>query len=51
MNKDYKTEILTPEDMKILEEIKKHKFLYAALKDEPEYLLNKIDKVMRAFYS
>jgi hypothetical protein len=48
---DYMTEIPTPDDLKILEEIKKHKSLYLALKDQPEHLVNKIDKVLKAFYS
>jgi hypothetical protein len=50
-NTDYKTEIPTPEELKILEELRKHKFLYAILKDNPEYSLKKINRVMGAFYS
>jgi hypothetical protein len=48
---DYKTEIPTPEDLKMLEELKKYPNLYKAIKQQPEYLLNKINKVIKAFYS
>jgi hypothetical protein len=48
---DYKTEIPTPEDIKILEELKKYPNLYAALKSDPEHLIEKIYKVIKAFYS
>lgn len=41
----------TPEDTKILEEIKKYPNLYEALKEQPEYLMDKIYKVIKAFYS
>jgi hypothetical protein len=48
---DYKTKILTLEDLKILEELKKYPNLYEAIKQQPEYLLDKINKVIKAFYS
>jgi hypothetical protein len=47
---DYKTDIPTPEDMRILEELKKYPNLYAALKQQPD-LLDRINKVIKAFYS
>jgi hypothetical protein len=48
---NYKTEIPTPEDLKILEELKKYPNLYEAIKQQPEHLMDKIDKVIKAFYS
>jgi hypothetical protein len=48
---DYKQDIPTPEDLKILEELKKYPNLYAAIKEQPEYLMNQIYKVIKAFYS
>jgi hypothetical protein len=48
---DYKQDIPTPEDLKILEELKKYPNLYNAIKEQPEYLMDKIYKVIKAFYS
>jgi hypothetical protein len=48
---DYKQEIPTAADIKILEELKKYPNLHAALKQQPVFLLDKINKVIKAFYS
>lgn len=48
---DYKTEIPTQEDLKILEELKKYPSLYEVIKQQPEYIMGKIYKVIKAFYS
>jgi hypothetical protein len=50
-NMDYKTEIPTQEDLKILEELKKYPSLYEVIKQQPEYIMGKIYKVIKAFYS
>jgi hypothetical protein len=47
----YKSEIPTPEDLKILNELKKYPSLYEAVKQQPEYLIEKLYKVIKAFYS
>jgi hypothetical protein len=41
----------TPEDTKLLEEIKMYPNLYSALIQQPVYLVDKINKVLKAFYS
>jgi ketol-acid reductoisomerase len=48
---EYNTEIPSPEELKMLEELRKYPKLHRALKEMPEHLINKIDKVLRAFYS
>lgn len=48
---DYKTDIPTQDDLKILAELKKYPNLYNAINDQPEYLIKKIYDVIKAFYS
>jgi hypothetical protein len=50
-NTDYMVEIPSPEDLRLLEELKKYKNTYEAIKDQPEFLIKKIDKLLKAVFS
>jgi hypothetical protein len=50
-NKDYRADIPTPEELKVLEEFKKYKNTYDAIKDQPEFVIKKIDKLLKAVFS
>jgi hypothetical protein len=48
---DYKEVIPTPEDLKLLAEIRKYPNLHKTLTQQPEYLVEKVYKLLLAIYS